>query len=892
MHQKNLYEELNEKFTASTAGNGSTVRLDQTLRLKSKSAVCDSLSTMSTFGLKRFFFPGLSRKSKISTSDVEKIPQRSCSQSRETKNSNWRESPSNRPETDRFSSLPSSSKAKHKLDTFSPCRCNNLFISKREGISLNSINSKDIQLNSRRLRSTRGGRSGSFNGPFRNGTPYFRPQEIVRPVCNACRHLSTSLYPSSPSGAKPSRNEVRLSAVMDFDGQEGPQLRHVHFNKKRQLSEPNASIQRRHSHGSAQEDDDDHVDLNCKACDIKSNLRSFTSELDQLSVNVLCGNRSNKATPYFHRPPPTYLSLTSNDSRIFREPNEASSSHAVAQLTPVTVPDNIETVSPIIHSCPYHLDFYPYSFSELSLTTAHDNYPEFPIQSGLGFRQSRSSVQASPAHQTLRLIEECMEPSNSTSDNIHLSTNTKFTEINETLDEQSDHTKNGRYKSLTKSISCYALKIFNHHSVQPRLKSVGKSEINLSCAPLRPKERSKKKAVDKVCVRNRSVRSVKLSSSANLQDPSEISQGCLDSTHSTGNRTEPSEKPKIVWYDTHREQLSRQNTKPPSTVVYTTQNRGQYGPKEDDDEARNANVRNITHKSVSQPNHHHLSTTEKTQTNSTPTLLRSSYPHSKFRPEAEPFQVWMSKEGQGGSLYTTLVPVDPRHTVFKAGTTELLRCLSFFVVARLQVTSFSSANKTYTGSRLRAVQPSTIVGWIKAIDRALLLQGWSELAFINPAHVVFLFMLLKDCMEHEINSERELHTIVMACLYLSYSYMGNEISYPLKPFLVAETNQLLIHHEGIDRRLFEGENALINGYESSIRGRVIDQVRNRFWQYCLQIINSKSAEMLQINANPMRFTELFSELRSYDSLVVSFNAPVRLITTPNLSNNTPWTRPN
>ena len=29
-----------------------------------------------------------------------------------------------------------------------------------------------------------------------------------------------------------------------------------------------------------------------------------------------------------------------------------------------------------------------------------------------------------------------------------------------------------------------------------------------------------------------------------------------------------------------------------------------------------------------------------------------------------------------------------------------------------------------------------------------------------------------------------LQAVVLACLYLSYSYMGNEISYPLKPFLV------------------------------------------------------------------------------------------------------------
>jgi len=42
-----------------------------------------------------------------------------------------------------------------------------------------------------------------------------------------------------------------------------------------------------------------------------------------------------------------------------------------------------------------------------------------------------------------------------------------------------------------------------------------------------------------------------------------------------------------------------------------------------------------------------------------------------------------------------------------------------------------------------------------------------------------------DFMEHE----RDLHSYVLTCLYLSYSYMGNEISYPLKPFLVDDNRE-------------------------------------------------------------------------------------------------------
>ena len=59
---------------------------------------------------------------------------------------------------------------------------------------------------------------------------------------------------------------------------------------------------------------------------------------------------------------------------------------------------------------------------------------------------------------------------------------------------------------------------------------------------------------------------------------------------------------------------------------------------------------------------------------------------------------------------------------------------------------------------------------------------------------------------------------------LYYSYMGNEISYPLKPFLV-ETD------------------------------------KERFWDRCVTIINKLSDPMLRINSEPTFFTEVFTELK-------------------------------
>lgn len=164
-----------------------------------------------------------------------------------------------------------------------------------------------------------------------------------------------------------------------------------------------------------------------------------------------------------------------------------------------------------------------------------------------------------------------------------------------------------------------------------------------------------------------------------------------------------------------------------------------------------------------------------------------------------------------GTLQSAAGGSPQRKTVIQASTSELLRCLGEFLGQRCK--------------RLRDFQPGDAVLWLRTVDRSLLLQGWQDIAFINPANVVFLYMLVRELVDEDVSSERELQAVVLTCLYLSYAYMGNEISYPLKPFLV-------------------------------------DENRDKFWDRCLVIIDTLSGSMLRINSEPGFFTEVFSELKA------------------------------
>ncbi|XP_030638583.1 cyclin-dependent kinase 5 activator 1a [Chanos chanos] len=153
----------------------------------------------------------------------------------------------------------------------------------------------------------------------------------------------------------------------------------------------------------------------------------------------------------------------------------------------------------------------------------------------------------------------------------------------------------------------------------------------------------------------------------------------------------------------------------------------------------------------------------------------------------------------------------PKRVIVQASTSELLRSLGEFLCRRCY--------------RLKRLSPADPVLWLRSVDRSLLLQGWQDQGFITPANVVFLYMLCRDVISTEVNSERELQASLLTCLYLSYSYMGNEISYPLKPFLVEAEKEV-------------------------------------FWDRCLEIINLMCTKMLQLNSDPHYFTQVFADLKN------------------------------
>ncbi|XP_061548220.1 cyclin-dependent kinase 5 activator 2b [Phyllopteryx taeniolatus] len=155
--------------------------------------------------------------------------------------------------------------------------------------------------------------------------------------------------------------------------------------------------------------------------------------------------------------------------------------------------------------------------------------------------------------------------------------------------------------------------------------------------------------------------------------------------------------------------------------------------------------------------------------------------------------------------------VSPRRIVIQASTGELLRCLGDFVCRRCY--------------KLKELNSGEVILWFRNIDRTLLLQGWQDQGFITPANVVFVYLLCEATLDESLASPAELQGAFQTCLYLAYSYMGNEISYPLKPFMM-EAN------------------------------------KDAFWDTSLGIIERLSGKMLQLNADPHFFTEVFQELKS------------------------------
>ncbi|XP_076857297.1 cyclin-dependent kinase 5 activator 2b [Brachyhypopomus gauderio] len=153
----------------------------------------------------------------------------------------------------------------------------------------------------------------------------------------------------------------------------------------------------------------------------------------------------------------------------------------------------------------------------------------------------------------------------------------------------------------------------------------------------------------------------------------------------------------------------------------------------------------------------------------------------------------------------------PEHVVVQASTGELLRCLGEFMCRRC--------------FRLKGLSPSEIILWFRNVDRTLLMQGWQEQGFITPSTLVFVYLLCRETVHDDIGSPRELQGLFLTCLYLAYSYLGSEISYPLKPF-------------------------------------ISDGNKDVFWKQSLEIINKLSSQMLQIHTDARFFTEVFHDLKN------------------------------
>ena len=82
--------------------------------------------------------------------------------------------------------------------------------------------------------------------------------------------------------------------------------------------------------------------------------------------------------------------------------------------------------------------------------------------------------------------------------------------------------------------------------------------------------------------------------------------------------------------------------------------------------------------------------------------------------------------------------------------------------------------------RLRHFDGGEVAAWLRSVDRALLDHAWQDAPFIGPANVVFVYLLARDAVDPDIVTAGELQAVIMACLYVAFSYVGCEISYPLK----------------------------------------------------------------------------------------------------------------
>lgn len=123
--------------------------------------------------------------------------------------------------------------------------------------------------------------------------------------------------------------------------------------------------------------------------------------------------------------------------------------------------------------------------------------------------------------------------------------------------------------------------------------------------------------------------------------------------------------------------------------------------------------------------------------------------------------------------------------------------------------------------------PTEVVQWIRLADRSLQLNGWTLNSFICESHIVFTYSLMCRAMEmFNCKNALDVKQLFFMCLYISYTYNANEISYPLKPFLVYKD-------------------------------------RVAFWDNCVSLSMSMTGEMLRLNQDHVHYCKTLRELRTH-----------------------------
>jgi len=165
---------------------------------------------------------------------------------------------------------------------------------------------------------------------------------------------------------------------------------------------------------------------------------------------------------------------------------------------------------------------------------------------------------------------------------------------------------------------------------------------------------------------------------------------------------------------------------------------------------------------------------------------------------------------------TTLAKIPPlssnKHYYGTLNLSETLKYIGCYVYLRCR--------------NLEGLKPSIVVGWVRGVDRNLVLSGWQEIGFISQPNMIVLYMLLREVIPAKVRSTTQLKAIMMSTLYMCYAYNGHEISYPLKPFI------------------FDGDRA-------------------SFWNRCMEIINCHSDKLLRANKDPKYYNEIQVELKTF-----------------------------